>query len=78
MTSHSSDLKTMEELFKLPEINNPIPSSETFATGGYATVQGSNDLSDLFVNGAITPEPASLGLLSLGALSLIRPRRRVS
>jgi hypothetical protein len=79
VTNHSSDIKTMEELFGLSEINNAIPTSETFATGGYATVQGSNDLSDLFVPGAITgsvPEPASLGLLAVGGLALIGRRRR--
>ena len=25
--SHSSDLKTMEEIFGLPNVNNPIPAS---------------------------------------------------
>jgi hypothetical protein len=51
--SHSSDIKTWEELFGLPELNNPIPSSETNNFGGYNTVGSANDLSDLFVAGAL-------------------------
>jgi len=51
--SHSSDIKTWEELFGLPELNNPIPSAETNNFGGYNTVAGANDLSDLFVPGAL-------------------------
>jgi hypothetical protein len=48
--SHSSDLKTMEEIFDLPFVNNPIPVSETNVEGtGYNTVSTVNDLSDLFV-----------------------------
>lgn len=51
--SHSSDIKTWEELFGLLELNNPIPSSETNNFGGYNTVGSANDLSDLFVTGAL-------------------------
>jgi hypothetical protein len=48
--NHSSDLKTMEEIFDLPFLNNPIPTSETNVQGtGYNTVPTVNDLSDLFV-----------------------------
>lgn len=47
--NHSSDLKTMEEIFDLPFLNNPIPTSETNVQGtGYNTVSTVNDLSDLF------------------------------
>jgi hypothetical protein len=76
--NHSSDIKTMEELFGLSQINNPIPTSETFAAGGYATVQGANDLSDMLVPGALTsvPEPTSLGLVGAGAIALLGRRRR--
>ena len=74
VTNHSSDVKTMEELNGLSLIDNPIPTSETFATGGYATVQVSNDLSDLFVPGAV-PEPTSLGLLGLGIIGVLKRRR---
>ncbi len=53
--SHSSDLKTWEELFGLPEVNNPIPLSETnvFQAGSFNNVATANDLSDLFVPGTI-------------------------
>ena len=79
VTNHSSDVRTMEEIFGLPLINNPIPTSEVFATGGFATVQGSNDLSDLFKAGTIpaaVPEPASIGVVALAATALIARRRR--
>jgi hypothetical protein len=81
--SHSSDVKTLENLYNLPYINNPIPTSEDFedVPGQYATVDSANDLSDLFVAGAVTassavPEPATLGLLSVGAMALLGRRRR--
>jgi hypothetical protein len=75
-TSHSSDLKTMEEILGLPEIDNPIPTSETYATGGYATVQGSNDLSDLFQPGLQVPEPSSMALLGVTGLLALKRKRR--
>jgi hypothetical protein len=80
--SHSSDVKTLEEVFQTGSyINNPIPSSETAAGGGYNTVAGSNDLSDLFLPGVIpnsVPEPTTLGLLGLGALGLLGRRQRMA
>jgi hypothetical protein len=63
--SHSSDLKTMEEIFGLPHVNNPIPASETNNFGGFDNVATANDLSDLFVSGAI-PAPASASVTGEG------------
>jgi hypothetical protein len=51
--NHSSDIKTWEEVFGLPTLNNPIPSSETNVFGGFNTVSTVNDLSDLFAPGVI-------------------------
>ena len=71
--THSSDLKTMEELFGV------------YAAGGGflgdANSPGTNDLADLFVAGAIsTPEPPALAvwLLVAGAIGAgwIRQRPR--
>ena len=56
--NHSSDIKTMEEIFGLPFINNPIPTGETNVFGGYNNVATVNDLSDLFVPGAIPAAPS--------------------
>ncbi len=53
--NHSSDIKTMEEIFGLPLINNPIPANETNNFGGYNNVATANDLSDLFMPGTIPP-----------------------
>lgn len=52
--SHSSDLKTMEEIFGLGTVSNAIPASETNVKGvGYNFVSSVNDLSDMFAGGAI-------------------------
>ena len=60
--NHSSDIKTMEELFNLSFINNPIPTAETDVTGnGYNNVAIVNDLRDLFVDGAI-PAPRTVSV----------------
>jgi len=57
--NHSSDIKTMEEIFGLPFLNNPIPANETNAAGtGYNNIAIVNDLSDLFVSGAIPAAPS--------------------
>jgi hypothetical protein len=56
--NHSSDVKTMEEIFGLPFLNNPIPVAETNAKGvGYNNVAVVNDLSDLFKDGVIPEVP---------------------
>ena len=58
--NHSSDIKTMQEIFGLGSsyLNNTIPGNEYSPAGGpgtYNTVGGSNDLSDLFKAGAFFP-----------------------
>ena len=53
--SHSSDIKSWEEVFGLAELTNPIPASETNNFGGFNSVATVNDLSDLFVAGALRP-----------------------
>jgi hypothetical protein len=74
--SHSSDIKTMEELFGLSYLNNPIPAAETAASGiGYNNVAAVNDLSDLFKPGAVVPEPSPAALAVLGLLSALGFRR---
>lgn len=60
--SHSSDLKTFEEIFGLPLVNNPIPTTETNVFCGYNTVATINDLSDMFMPGVI-PAPANLSAI---------------
>ncbi len=60
--THSSDLKTMEELFGV------------YGPGGSflgdAGAPGTNDLSDLFVAGSVVPEPSALVLSAIGAACL--------
>ena len=51
--SHSSDTKTVEEVLGLPFVNNHIPVTETNVSGGFNDIQLVNDLSDLFVPGAV-------------------------
>lgn len=52
--SHSSDVKTVEEIYHLSQVNNPIPANETNSEGGFNNVATVNDLSDLFVPGLIS------------------------
>jgi hypothetical protein len=60
--NHSSDIKTMSEIFGLADVNNAIPSAETDATGvGYNYVALVNDLSDLFLPGVI-PQPRTVSV----------------
>lgn len=56
--THSSDLKSMEELFGVYGPNGSFL--------GDAGTPGTNDLSDLFVAGAMVPEPSSLVLSAIG------------
>jgi hypothetical protein len=58
--SHSSDVKTWEEVFGLSFINNPIPLSETNNFGGYENVATAKDLSDLFVPGVVPARSLSV------------------
>jgi hypothetical protein len=66
--THSSDLKTMQELFGVYGPN------QSFL--GDAGTPGTNDLSDLFVSGAVVPEPSSIVLstIAITALSIWRWR----
>ena len=61
--THSSDLKTMEELFG---VYNPDGSFL-----GDAGTLGTNDLSDLFVAGSVVPEPSSLVLYAIAHALLL-------
>jgi hypothetical protein len=72
--SHSSDIRTMEELFGLATTANAIPGSETAATGGYNNVGSANDLSSLFQVNAV-PEPSAISLAGLGLMGLLVFRR---
>ncbi len=81
--NHSSDIKTMEEIFQLGSyINNPTPGTQPYGGLTSNTVPGANDLSDLFVAGTIpatpVPEPSTLTLLasSVGMCGLMTLRRR--
>jgi hypothetical protein len=48
--NHSSDIKTVETIFALPFLDNPIPAGEPRASGsGYNTVATVNDLSDMIL-----------------------------
>src|SRR5579859_1262448 len=58
--SHSSDIKTWEEVFGLAFLNNSILTSESNNFGGYNNVATVNDLSDLFVPGAIPTRALSV------------------
>lgn len=56
--SHSSDIKTVEEILHLAAVNNAIPTNETDVTGiGYDNVALVNDLSDMFMPGVIPAPP---------------------
>jgi phosphatidylinositol-3-phosphatase len=71
--THSSDLKTMQELFGVP-----APGGGFL---GDANTPGTNDLSDLFVPGAIpaaVPEPASVVMMGLGLAGVVVLGRRLA
>jgi phosphatidylinositol-3-phosphatase len=72
--THSSDLKTMQELFNV---------GAGTATGFLGDAANATDLSDLFKPGAIPnagasviPEPTSIGLLVMGAAGMLLRKRR--
>jgi hypothetical protein len=79
--NHSSDIKTMEEIFQLNGyLDNAIATTSynTLGAGNFNTVSGSNDLSDLFASGVIpttVPEPGALALIAPAALLVGRRRR---
>ncbi len=63
--SHSSDVKTMDEIFGLPLLTNAIPSNDINAAGtGYNNVSTVNDLSDMFtgVSSMYVQQPAGANL----------------
>ena len=68
--NHSSDIKTLEEIYRLPSLNNPIPVAETNTDGGYNNVALVNDLSDLFMPGVVPAAPR----LSVDHSSLFQDR----
>jgi hypothetical protein len=81
--NHSSDLKTMQEIFQLGStfLSNSIPTSEynVNGPGNFSTVANSNDLSSLFAPGTIPaalPEPTSTALLTLVGMSVLARRRQ--
>jgi hypothetical protein len=61
--SHSSDLKTMDEIFGLDFQTNAIPARDINALGtGYNDVAAANDLSDLFQPSPANDRPEMLGI----------------
>ena len=56
--NHSSDLKTMEEIFGLSYVSNSIPANHTNYAGGFNYTATVNDLSDLFKGVTITGKTA--------------------
>lgn len=55
--NHSSDIRTWEEVFGLPAVNNPIPATETNIDCSFNNVATVNDLSDLFMSDVIPAAP---------------------
>lgn len=46
-----------------------------YTLAGASSVSGNNRIDNLQINGTVIPEPASLGLIGVGALALLRRRR---
>jgi hypothetical protein len=58
--SHSCDIKTVETIFGLPFLANPIPAGEPGASGsGYNDVATVNDFSDMIVSPLVQPNNLS-------------------
>ena len=68
--SHSSDLRTMLEIFRLNFFSNTIPSAETRAAGsGYNNISTVNDFADLFIN-YLVPTSFTISQAPAGGLNL--------
>ena len=52
--NHSSDLKTLEEIFGLSYVSNAIPANHTNYAGGFNYVSAVNDLSDMYKGTAVS------------------------
>jgi len=69
--SHSSDLRTMDEIFGLAFQTNAIPVDEINASGtGYNYVAAVNDLSDLFQPARQAPAFVGQANLGVGGIQL--------
>jgi hypothetical protein len=80
--SHSSDLRTMLEIFGLNFFSNSIPASETRAAGtGYNNISTVNDFSDLFASytppASFTISPSSGSSFNLSFVSATNQSYRV-
>ena len=61
--------------FAFGDSRNSNDITDAVSNGSFVTQVNGNDL-DLVYNHAVVPEPASLGVLSLGGIALLARRRR--